>query len=127
MKWVRGVFTMLEKANELLKNSEVFILSTNDQNGFPNTAVVSRPVIRMSFHNLKFYINGDGQTVKNICINNKGSVCCYDKYNYESVLLKGVYAIEKVSDFRIVENELNEYQKILEYTNPVILSFETYT
>lgn len=118
---------IIEHAKELLNTSESFLLSTNDRNGFPNTAVVSKPIVRASFHSLKFYVDGNGSTVKNITRNSKGNVCCYSESGYESLLLKGVFSIERIDDFKLIEERLNKYQKELNHENPVILSFEVYT
>ncbi|WP_271490489.1 pyridoxamine 5'-phosphate oxidase family protein [Enterococcus sp. 5H] len=118
---------VIEHAKELLDLSESFLLTTNDRNGFPNTIVVSKPIVRASFHSLKFYVDGSGQTVDNIGRNNKGNICCYSESGRESLLLKGVFSVEMIEDFKLIEDRLNIYQKELNHQNPVILSFEVYT
>lgn len=118
---------MVQQANKLLETSHSFLLSTNDRNGFPNTIVVSKPILRVSFHQLHFYVDGEGQTAENIQRNNKGNICCYDESGYESLLLKGIFSCTSITAFPLIEARLTEYQKQLTHVNPVILSFETYT
>ncbi|MGG5341616.1 pyridoxamine 5'-phosphate oxidase family protein [Enterococcus sp. AZ192] len=118
---------IIEHAKELLATCDSFLLSTNDRNGFPNAIVVSKPIIRASFYNLKFYVNGNGQTVENILHNKKGNVCCFDEARHESVLLKGIFSVEDIEEFKLLKDRLNHYQKELNHENPVVLSFEVYT
>ncbi|MGM0217628.1 pyridoxamine 5'-phosphate oxidase family protein [Enterococcus sp. AZ126] len=118
---------IIVKAKELLSTCESFLITTNDRNGFPNTIIVSKPIIRAGFYNLKFYLDGDGQTIKNIQQDKKGNVCCYNESRHESLLLKGTFSVEEIEEFRLIEDRLNTYQKQLKHENPVILSFEVYT
>ncbi|MGC6768387.1 pyridoxamine 5'-phosphate oxidase family protein [Enterococcus sp. LJL128] len=118
---------MIEEIRKLIAGGNSFLLSTNDRNGFPNTIVVSKPIARVDFHTLKFYVDGDGDTVKNIQQNNKGNVCCYNDGTFESLLLKGVFSVHSIEDYQVIEDRLNDYQKLLNHKNPVILSFEVYT
>lgn len=118
---------IITKAKELLSTCDSFLLSTMDRNGFPNTIVVSKPIVRASFYNLKFYVDGEGQTVENILQNKKGNVCCYDEVRHESVLLKGIFSVEDIEEFKLIKDRLNQYQTQLAHKNPVVLSFEVYT
>lgn len=118
---------MIKEIRKLLEESDSFLLSTIDRNGFPNTIVVSKPIARIDFYSLKFYVDGDGKTVKNIQQNAKGNICCYNEELYESLLLKGMFSVQSITDFKNIEEQINNYQKLLGHKNPIILSFKVYT
>ena len=118
---------MIKKIRKILEESDSFLLSTIDRNGFPNTIVVSKPIVRNDFHSLKFYVDGNGKTVKNIQKNHKGNICCYNEYLYESLLMKGVFSVQFASEFKNLEERVSDYQKLLGHKNPVVLSFKVYT
>lgn len=114
-----------EKAQSMLSESNSFLLSSIDRNGFPGMIVVSSPIIRHGMHNLKFYIDGEGETAHNIQHNDMGSVCCFKEEDHESLLLKGRFSIHEIKDYKIIEDKLIDYQKELKHEYPIILSFET--
>ncbi|WP_170924691.1 pyridoxamine 5'-phosphate oxidase family protein [Candidatus Enterococcus clewellii] len=118
---------MIEEIRKLIESSSSFLLSTIDRNGFPNTIVVSKPIARLDFYTLKFYVDGDGGTVKNIKQDSKGNVCCYNEAEHQSLLLKGVFSIHPIDGYTVIEDRLNDYQKLLDHKNPVIVSFDVYT
>ncbi|MBP1045923.1 pyridoxamine 5'-phosphate oxidase family protein [Enterococcus sp. BWM-S5] len=118
---------MIEEIRKLIENSRSFLLSTVDRNGFPNTIVVSKPIARIDFHTLKFYVDGNGSTVKNIKQSSKGNVICYNEEKHQSLLLKGMFSVHEIEGYKIIEDRLNDYQKFLDHKNPVILSFDVYT
>jgi len=117
---------MIKETRKLIANSNSFLLSTCDRNGFPHTIVVSKPIIRTDFYSLKFYVDGTADIVKNIQENNKGNVCCYNEGKFESLLMKGIFSIHSIEEYLIIKERLNDYQKFLKHENPVILSFEVY-
>jgi len=84
---------MIKEIRKLLEESGSFLLATIDRNGFPNTIVVSKSIARIDFYRLKFYVDGDEKTVKNIQQNAKGNICCYSEKLYESLLLKGMFFV----------------------------------
>lgn len=118
---------MIEEIRKLIETTSSFLLSTIDRNGFPNTIVVSKPIARLDFYTLKFYVDGDGGTVKNIEQNSKGNVCCYNEEKHQSLLLKGVFSVHPIDGYKVIEERLNDYQKFLDHKNPVIVSFDVYT
>lgn len=116
-----------ERILALLSSSTVFLIATIDQRGFPNVITVSRPLWREGLLRMRFYIDGDGETVQNILRNPNGSVCCYQEMQYESMSLKGKFTIEPIDSIEEVASSLTDYQRALAHKKPVVLAFETWT
>ncbi|WYJ89857.1 hypothetical protein A5888_001583 [Enterococcus sp. 9E7_DIV0242] len=116
-----------ERILKLLNSSTVFLIATVDQRGFPNVITVSRPLWREGLLRMRFYVDGEGETVQNILKNPNGSVCCYQEMQFESMALKGKFTIEPVDSVDEVESSLTDYQRALAHKKPVVLSFETWT
>ncbi|MFD2306592.1 pyridoxamine 5'-phosphate oxidase family protein [Enterococcus termitis] len=116
-----------ERIVRLLNSSKVFLLATIDKREFPSVITVSAPLWREGLLKLQFYLDGEGETVKNIRHNPNGSVCCYEEIAHESLLLKGKFSIEEVYSAQEVEPKLSAYQKELDHPNPVLVTFETWT
>ncbi|MFD1900410.1 pyridoxamine 5'-phosphate oxidase family protein [Enterococcus termitis] len=100
-----------ERIVRLLNSSKVFLLATIDKREFPSVITVSAPLWREGLLKLQFYLDGEGETVKNIRHNPNGSVCCYEEIAHESLLLKGKFSIEEVYSAQEVEPKLSAYQK----------------
>ncbi|MGX7244100.1 pyridoxamine 5'-phosphate oxidase family protein [Enterococcus quebecensis] len=111
----------------LLNSSKVFLISTIDKRDFPTVIAVSEPLWREGLLKLQFYLDGNGETVKNIQCNPNGSVCCYEEIKHESLLLKGKFTIEPIESLDMIESKLSDYQKELDHQEPVIVTFETWT
>ena len=116
-----------ERLNDLLSPSPVFLLATIDHRGFPTVITVSRPIWREGLLRMRFYLNGDGETVQNIMREATGSVCCFEEEVHESISLKGKFSIEQADRVKEFEPQLTEYQKELGHGNPVVVLFETWT
>ncbi|WP_086444983.1 hypothetical protein [Candidatus Enterococcus lemimoniae] len=116
-----------ERIVRLLNSSTVFLISTIDQRDFPTVITVSEPLWREGLLKLQFYLDGNGETVKNIRCNQNGSVCCYEEIEHESLLLKGKFIIEEIESLDEIEPKLSAYQKELNHVKPVLVNFETWT
>ncbi|WP_348920740.1 hypothetical protein [Enterococcus rotai] len=116
-----------ERIVRLLNSSTVFLISTIDQRDFPTVITVSEPLWREGLLKLQFYLDGNGETVKNIRCNPNGSVCCYEEIEHESLLLKGKFIIEEIESLDEIEPKLSSYQKELNHVKPVLVNFETWT
>ncbi|PZL70974.1 hypothetical protein CI088_13930 [Enterococcus plantarum] len=116
-----------ERIVRLLNSSTVFLISTIDKRDFPTVIAVSKPLWREGLLKLQFYLDGNGETVKNIESNPNGSVCCYEEIQHESLLLKGKLTIEHIESVQSIEPKLSSYQKKLNHSDPVLVTFETWT
>ncbi|MBL1227842.1 pyridoxamine 5'-phosphate oxidase family protein [Enterococcus sp. BWB1-3] len=116
-----------DQINHLLNSSTVFLLATLDYRGFPTVITVSRPLWRIGLLKMYFYLNENGETVRNIMRDATGSVCCYDESDHESISLKGKFSIEPVDSENDLDSNLTAYQKELNHEYPVIVVFETGT
>lgn len=116
-----------ERIVRLLNSSSVFLISTIDQRDFPTVITVSEPLWREGLLKLQFYLDGNGETVKNIQSNPNGAVCCYEEIEHESLLLKGKFVIEPIESAEAIESKLSSYQKELKHAEPVLVNFETWT
>ncbi|ALS03374.1 hypothetical protein ATZ33_17535 [Enterococcus silesiacus] len=116
-----------ERIVRLLNSSTVFLISTIDKRDFPTVITVSEPLWREGLLKLQFYLDGNGETVKNIQCNPNGSVCCYEEIEHESLLLKGKFTIEQIESREAIEPKLSTYQKEMNHSEPVLVNFETWT
>ncbi|MCA5012425.1 MULTISPECIES: pyridoxamine 5'-phosphate oxidase family protein [unclassified Enterococcus] len=116
-----------ERIVRLLNSSKVFLLATIDKREFPTVITVSAPLWREGLLKLQFYLDGEGETVKNIRCNPNGSVCCYEEIAHESLLLKGKFSVEEVGSKDEITSRLSDYQKELNHQAPVLVTFETWT
>lgn len=116
-----------ERIVRLLNSSTVFLISTIDKRGFPTVIAVSDSLWREGLLKLQFYLDGNGETVRNIQSNPNGSVCCYEEIKHESLLLKGKFTIEPIESVETIELKLSNYQKELNHSDPVLVTFETWT
>ncbi|WP_430602873.1 hypothetical protein IGJ02_000178 [Enterococcus sp. DIV0724b] len=115
-----------ERIMKLLNLSNVFLIATLDKREFPTVIAVSSPLWREGLLKLQFYLDGNGETVRNIQRNSKGTVCCYEEVTHESLLLKGKFTIETIKDIELVNPKLSIYQKELNHQMPVLVTFETF-
>lgn len=118
---------MNKETERIICESDFMVLSTSDGAGFPHSKIISRPLLRQSYHSMKFYLNADSQTIKNAHRNQKGSLCIFQSDTTESLLLKGLLTVEPLDKFDSISNYLAQFQKIFNYPNPVILCFEIMT
>lgn len=116
-----------ERIMDLLSRSNTFLIATVDTRNFPSVIVVSKPINQEGLQRLQFYVSRDSDSVRNILENTNGAVCCYQELEHESLLLKGKFSVQSVSDPQLLEKRLTLYQKELDYQDPVILTFETLT
>ncbi|MBV7390828.1 MULTISPECIES: pyridoxamine 5'-phosphate oxidase family protein [Enterococcus] len=117
---------MNNEIEELLQKADAFTLATTDDGQFPHLIAVSSPIERRDHYYFKFYINGDGQTAKNISRDHAGTLFVVDSDNHESIALKGFFIIEEMTAYEeLAAEKLNDFQKGLKYPNPVIATFET--
>ncbi|MGX7149157.1 hypothetical protein [Enterococcus ureasiticus] len=116
-----------ERIVRLLNSSTIFLISTIDIRDFPTVIAVSEPLWREGLLKLQFYLDGNGETAKNIQSNQNGSVCCYEEIKHESLLLKGKFTIEQIESVEAIEPKLSSYQKELNHSEPVLVTFETWT
>ncbi|WP_242586489.1 pyridoxamine 5'-phosphate oxidase family protein [Candidatus Enterococcus ikei] len=116
-----------ERIVRLLNSSTVFLISTIDKRDFPTVIAVSEPLWREGLLKLQFYLDGNGETVKNIQCNPNGSVCCYEEIEHESLLLKGKFTTEPIESLETITPKLTSYQKELNHQDPVLVTFETWT
>ncbi|MDA9472896.1 pyridoxamine 5'-phosphate oxidase family protein [Enterococcus sp. 5H] len=116
-----------ERIVKLLTSSNVFLISTIDKRGFPTVIAVSEPLWREGLLKLQFYLDGNGETIRNIQKNPNGSVCCYEEIRHESLLMKGKFSITPIDSIDSVESKLSPYQKELNHKNPVVVTFDTWT
>ncbi|WYJ96025.1 hypothetical protein DOK67_0000288 [Enterococcus sp. DIV0212c] len=116
-----------ERIVRLLNSSTVFLISTIDKRDFPTVIAVSEPLWREGLLKLQFYLDGNGETVKNIQCNPNGSVCCYEEIEHESLLLKGKFKTEPIESLETITPKLTSYQKELNHQDPVLVTFETWT
>lgn len=118
---------MNKETERILCESEFMVLNTSDEAGFPHSKIISRPLLRQSYHSMKFYLDADSKTIKNAHKNGKGSLCVFQADTRESLLLKGLLTVESTTRYDALSDYLNQYQKLLDYPNPVILCFEIMT
>ncbi|WP_321387150.1 pyridoxamine 5'-phosphate oxidase family protein [uncultured Enterococcus sp.] len=118
---------MNKDAERILCESDFMILSTSDEAGFPHSKIISHPILRQSYHSMKFYLSASSQTVKNAHKNSKGSLCVLQSDTYESLLLKGLLTIDAINKYDSISTYLDQYKKVLQYPDPVILCFEIMT
>jgi len=116
-----------DRINHLLSSSTVFLIASIDYRGFPSVITVSRPLWREGLLKMRFYLDGDGETVQNLLRNPNGAVCCYQELEYESMSLKGKFSVEYLESLKDIEHELSDYQRELKHEKPVIVTFETWT
>ncbi|WP_339101643.1 pyridoxamine 5'-phosphate oxidase family protein [Candidatus Enterococcus clewellii] len=118
---------MNKETERILCESDFMILNTGDQAGFPHSKIISRPLLRQSYHSMKFYLNADSKTIKNAHKNRKGSLYVFQSATRESLLLKGLLTVEPISAYDSISRQLDNFQKLFNYSNPVILCFEIMT
>lgn len=118
---------MNKETERILCESEFMVLNTSDEAGFPHSKIISRPLLRQSYHSMKFYLDADSKTIKNAHRNGKGSLCVFQSDTRESLLLKGLLTVESTTRYDALSDYLNQYQKLLDYPSPVILCFEIMT
>ncbi|MFK4566412.1 pyridoxamine 5'-phosphate oxidase family protein [Enterococcus sp. UD-01] len=116
-----------ERILKLLNSSTVFLISTIDKRGFPTVIAVSAPLWREGLLKFQFYLDGNGETAKNIQLNPSGAICCYKEVEHESLLLKGKFSLQPIESADELEPRLSVYQKELAHSEPVLVIFETWT
>lgn len=116
-----------ERIDKLLTSSNVFLISTIDKRGFPTVIAASGPLWREGLLKLQFYLDGNGETVKNIQVNPNGSICCYEEIKHESLLMKGKFSVNPIDSMDIIKPKLTTYQRELNHQNPVVVTFDTWT
>lgn len=117
---------MENRAEEILKDTDFYMLVTNDKRSFPSSTTLSEVFIRQGIATLKFFIDSSNETVENIKLNPKGSISCLiytpDKH-IETLALKGHYELDSVEEY--AGSRLDVFKSRLDYRDPVIVSFET--
>lgn len=118
--------TTRQAALKMIQTAFVFTLATIDRHGFPTmVALVPLPTKR-SLTEIFFYTSRQTMTAQNIRANNRASLFCYDRSDYSSVMLKGRLTLVGTEAFQNDwRNELNDFQRQLNYQDPVILKFQT--
>lgn len=109
-----------QQSKQLIEESDSFLISTIDSNGFPSIIVVSPPIFRNRLRRLSFYIDGEGKTADNIRRNQLGCVCCYKEKEYKSLVIKGNFKIVEIENLQELQKELTDHQKNLDYEYPVM-------
>ncbi len=118
---------LYDHAKELLEESNSFLITTIDRNGFPSTIVVSPPVLREGISLFQFYIDGEGSTANNILKNAHGCICCYKEQEYRSLAIKGKFKLVEIEDMETLSPRLSDHAKELNYDYPVLAEFTSVT
>lgn len=79
----------------LIDNAAVSIISSVDENGFPNTKAMLPPRKREGIKHLYFTTNTSSMRVKQYTVNPKACVYFYDNRFFRGVMLKGTISVLK--------------------------------
>ncbi|WP_318767489.1 pyridoxamine 5'-phosphate oxidase family protein [Lactiplantibacillus carotarum] len=120
--------TTRQAALNMILAAPIFTLATIDASGYP-TMVALRPLpTHRSLKELFFYTSRQTMTVQNLRASKHASLFCYSLDDYSSVMLKGQLTVVGHTAFQSDwRHELNDFQKQLNYQDPVILRFQTST
>lgn len=77
----------------LIDKSSVSIISSVDEDGFPNTKAMIPPRKRENIKHLYFTTNSSSMRVKQYLANPKACVYFYDKRFFKGVMLKGIMEV----------------------------------
>jgi len=116
----------IEKINQLIDHQPVCLLSSVDENGYPNTRAMLAPVKREGLKFFYWHTNSSSQKIKHYRANAQAGVYFFDPQQFQGVLLKGKM---EVIDDSYLKHELWEegfsiyYQGGVEGGDFIILKF----
>lgn len=117
----------MNTAEEIIKASSSYVVSTIDDYGFPLSVTLSKILVRTGYVTLFFYFDEKSNFVNNMKKRPKGSVSISVEHpdRIETLNLKGTFTFETDWDLKSVRDIVNDAESKLNYENPVVVVFET--
>ncbi len=83
----------VQTIGNLIDKQSVAFISSNDEDGFPNTKAMLAPRIREGIKTFYFTTNTSSKRVGQYKENNKGCIYFYDKRFFRGVMLVGTFEV----------------------------------
>lgn len=116
----------MERFEQIIQETEAFVLSTVDKNGFPLNIILTHMLDRSGSVTLLFYLDEQIKIMKNIKVNPRGTVSCAINHPtyVETLNLNGTFTVESTWKVNGVNDTLNSANKEIREKEAVVVVFE---
>lgn len=118
--------TTRQTALHMIQTAPVFTVATIDDSGYPTMVALSPLPTKRTLEQLYFYTSRQTATAQNIQNLKQASLFFYHLEDYTSIMLRGQLSLVGNDAFQNDwHDELTDFQRQLNYKDPVILRFQT--